>query len=52
MHHGYEDELRIVMAKEFEKKVGTSIPIKIERMTSEQKAVQREYDAERDECQL
>ena len=47
MHHGYEDELRNVMEREFEKKVGTSIPIKIERMTSEQKAVQREHDAER-----
>tara|TARA_B100000242_G_C42643828_1_gene302687 strand:- start:153 stop:428 length:276 start_codon:yes stop_codon:yes gene_type:complete len=47
MHHGYEDELRNVMEREFEKKVGTSIPIKIERITSEQKAVQREYDAER-----
>ena len=39
MHHGHEDELRNVMAKEFETKVGTSIPINFDRITPDQKAI-------------
>ena len=31
MHHGHEDELGTVMENEFEKKVGTSIPIKVDQ---------------------
>ena len=46
MHYGYEDELHNVMAKEFEKKVGTSIPIKVDKITPDQKAIQREHGAE------
>ena len=47
MHHGYEDELRNVMDREFEKKVGTSIPIKIDKITPDQKAIRQKHDIDR-----
>ena len=47
MHHGDEDELRNVMAKEFEKKVGTSIPIKVDKITPDQKTIRQKHDIDR-----
>ena len=47
MHHGYEDELRNVMEREFAKKVGTSIPIKVDKITPDQKAIRRKHDIDR-----
>ena len=47
MHHGHKDELHNVMAKEFEKKVGTSIPIKVDKITPDQKAIRRKHDIDR-----
>ena len=47
MHHGYEDELRSVMTKEFENEVDASIPIKIDRITPDQKAIRQKHDIER-----
>ena len=47
MHHGYEDELREVMTREFENKVDASIPIKIDRITPDQKAIRRKHNIDR-----
>lgn len=47
MHHGHEDELHTMMAREFEKQVGASIPVKIVEITPDQKSIKGKHDIHR-----